>query len=548
MKGIDFVLGLPRHGDSQERDDRIVKAVRDGLHAPLVYKPVTVKHRGLEARIWVMADALMVGEPGDYVRISMNADTAQRIAWEFGDYLPTTKICDAVWDAAEVKIAPETQGPPRYSYSDMDHPDRMMDYHKAVDRKIAEKNGFGKLIGNIGKHWVLTNKNTTSRAANYGWYVQSGGSVSASGKRMIQTLGTAHNGRHADYSQVLRLVKNEVEIDGKLYSFADVALDPELCGLVSSEGVLKSLYIPTAAAYKPADDQSYDGPDDRTPPDEPLRAEAPVRELVSTRLLYKGVAPGNDVGDWQRFLRVKADNRFGPVTQGATKEFQRSVGLVADGIVGPKTIAKANEVLRASREISVDVGSAVSPSAMLNLGAITFKQAKNYTWAQRKPSDIYWIVIHSMESSEKPTVAEAVANWFSGPDAPRASAHFNIDNDSIVQSVKVEQVAWHAPGANRHGIGLEHAGMAKQSRSDWFDEFSRAMLEKQSVPLCAYLCRMWGVPAEFVDRNGLRAGRKGVTTHHEVSQAFGKSTHWDPGPNFPMDWYLDRVRLALRES
>lgn len=535
MRGTEFVNSLPIHGTSQERDDRIVAAVKNGDHAPLNWRPVKVSARGLEATVFVMSDALMIGEPGDYVRVSMNADTAQRVAWELRAFLPTTKLCDDVWDAAEIQITPCTQGPP---YSEIDHPRRMLKYHQDVDKKVDALGSRGVLVGNVGKHWVLTNKNIGStKVRNYGWYTEGWGNISASGKRMIQTLGAAHNSRHVDYSQVVRLVKNEVEINGEMRTFEEVAVHPQLCHLVSSEGVLRSLRIPGTSV--PPTTEVYPQPGDDTPPDE---LAAPVqRELVYQRLLYRGVAPGVDVGAWQVFLRVHADNKFGPITEGATRQFQLAQGLLMDGIVGRQTINRANEMLEAAWRLRYSADGATA----FNIESVSVVPAKNYTWARRGVGDIKWIVLHSMESSEKPTVAEAVAQWFAGSDAPRASAHYCVDNDSIVQSVKPEYVAWHAPGANRHGIGIEHAGRARQTKEDWFDEFSREMLEQQSAPLCAFLCKQWGVPPRFVDREGLKAGHPGVTTHNEVSQAFGKSSHWDPGPGFPMDWYLRLVHTLM---
>lgn len=548
MRGTEFVRSLPDSGASQERDNAIVAAVVAGNVAPLSWAPLAVKRGGKEATIFVMRDAIKIGEPGDYVRISMNADAAQRVAWALKAYLPTTRICDSVWDAS-TQITPCIQGPPRYSYNDMDSPERMIDYHQQVERKVGTKGG---VIGNVGKHWVLTNANIGSqRVRNYGWYVERGWSVSASGKRMIQTLGAAHNSRHADYSQVVRLVKDEIVVEGVVKTFAEVALDPELAQLISSEGVLRKLYLPSAEKWKDEDSQQYkerpSDPSITVPPDSPeKRPSEPVERLVISRLLYRGCIPANDVGDWQAFVKVTTDNKFGPVTQGATFEFQATTkSLKVDGIVGPKTLAAANQQLEQSQEIASEITTPPSPAVQLDHSKISFKQARNYTWATRVPGDVIWIVIHSMESSEKPTVAEAVASWFAGTNAPRASAHYNVDNDSIVHSVKCEHVAWHAPGANRLGIGIEHAGRARQNHDDWFDEYSRAMLEKMSVPLCAYLCQQWDIPPRFVGREGLKEKTPGITTHHEVSQAFGKSNHWDPGPAFPVEWYLQQVGALL---
>lgn len=151
------------------------------------------------------------------------------------------------------------------------------------------------------------------------------------------------------------------------------------------------------------------------------------------------------------------------------------------------------------------------------------------------------IVLHSMEAPEKGTRAEACARYFANlPPTRKASAHYCVDSDSIVQCVPHDRVAYHAPGANARGIGIEHAGYARQSRAEWLDDFGVAMLTR-SAALTATLCKRWSIRAAFVDAVGLLAGHRGITTHAEVSRAFKRSTHWDPGPHFPMDWYIARV-------
>ena len=62
--------------------------------------------------------------------------------------------------------------------------------------------------------------------------------------------------------------------------------------------------------------------------------------------LKKG-SEGERVENWQKFLNwyegygLKVDKKFGTLTKEATRDFQRDHGLVDDGVVGPKTIAKA---------------------------------------------------------------------------------------------------------------------------------------------------------------------------------------------------------------
>jgi N-acetylmuramoyl-L-alanine amidase-like protein len=172
---------------------------------------------------------------------------------------------------------------------------------------------------------------------------------------------------------------------------------------------------------------------------------------------------------------------------------------------------------------------------------IPFLQAKYYT--QTNGRKLSHVVLHSMESQEKPDTAETVAKWFAGAGAPRASAHYCVDSDSAVQCVRDKDVAWHAPGLNSSSIGIEHAGRAGQSASEWDDPYSRAMLAV-SARLVAGLCAKYGIPVEYVPARELVNGKKGITTHAEVSRAWGRSSHWDPGPNFPMVPYLNSIRAA----
>src|SRR5580765_5605799 len=129
------------------------------------------------------------------------------------------------------------------------------------------------------------------------------------------------------------------------------------------------------------------------------------------------------------------------------------------------------------------------------VATIAFIQARNYTKGRTHNIDL--LVIHTMESPEKPDTAEAVANWFAGATAPQASAHYCIDNNSIVQCDKDTDVAWHAPGANHNGLGFEHAGRAAQSAADWSDDYSDTML-RLSAELIARKCTEYGIPAVFL--------------------------------------------------
>ena len=171
-----------------------------------------------------------------------------------------------------------------------------------------------------------------------------------------------------------------------------------------------------------------------------------------------------------------------------------------------------------------------------------FIEARHYTRGRESPIDV--LVVHAMEAAEKPYTAEAVARWFAGPDAPRASCHYCIDVNSIVACVRDEDVAWHAPGANHNGLGFEHAGYSAQTGADWDDGYSRLMLAR-SARLVASKCGQYGIPPVWLFPADLLAGRRGITSHWNVTRAFQRSDHTDPGPGFPAERYVRAVRRVL---
>lgn len=172
--------------------------------------------------------------------------------------------------------------------------------------------------------------------------------------------------------------------------------------------------------------------------------------------------------------------------------------------------------------------------------ATSFRQARNYY--KGRAAKVRLIVIHDMEAAEKATTAENIAAYFAGPQAPVASAHYNVDNDSIAQSVHETDTAFHAPGMNADGIGIEHAGYARQTRTDWLDAYSTAML-KRSAQLTADIATRYGIPIVHLTNDQLRAGAKGFVGHYQGSQVY-RGSHTDPGNGFPWDVYLQWVREA----
>lgn len=176
---------------------------------------------------------------------------------------------------------------------------------------------------------------------------------------------------------------------------------------------------------------------------------------------------------------------------------------------------------------------------------LNFVQAAGYSKG-RPDGPPLWIVIHDMEAGESSDRAESTAVYFaSGAGGRQVSSHYCADNNSIIQCVKLADVAWtvgNRPGNNR-GINWELAGFARQTRAEWLDPFGRAMLGRMAPYVVADAAK-YGIPIRRCTVDDLKAFRPGITSHNDLRLAFGQTTHTDPGPNFPWDVFLQIIEEA----
>lgn len=167
--------------------------------------------------------------------------------------------------------------------------------------------------------------------------------------------------------------------------------------------------------------------------------------------------------------------------------------------------------------------------------------AKNYRKGRIAPIRV--VVIHDMEAPEGPLTAENVARYFRDSGVV-ASAHICVDNNSAVRCVPDSATAYAAPGANADGLQVEIAGYARQTRTQWLDDYSKAALKQAAIVTAAW-CEKYNLPAVRLTRAELKAGRRGITSHVDVSAVYKQSDHSDPGPNFPWDYLLAEVKTAM---
>jgi hypothetical protein len=492
------------NGPSLERERAILDIVRAGKHDPITWCPVRVDARGHSATIYVTSDALKIGG----VRYGVSAYTQQLIADLLDASLPTSKVCDVSFDHADVRVPPCLQKADAL----MGTTAVMEAYSRQVDEKIAGRTGLARVVC---KDWILNDRILAQPgcAANYGFYDARAPYTSHSGHRMWQTVGTRHGAGsatvlgHSDYSQCMTFVRNDMLVDGQPMRFADVLGHAEFAWLISEDGVMRVRRMPGVPHESAATAA------------EPPPVSTPIGNII-TPVLRRG-SSGLAVSRWQTVLGVTADGSFGPKTEAATKAWQAAHGLTADGIVGAKSWASAASPV-----------TVVAPVAVLAGYPVIL--AKNFHRGRTSP--VRAIVLHSTESSSGPGSARAVAAWFAGAQAPMASSHFVVDSSATIRCVADEDVAFAAPGLNDDGIQIEICGRANYRASEW-----PVATVSRVADLVAELLKKYSLPADVLMAAVLVAGKRGITTHLEVSRAYKRSTHTDPGPGWPMAEMLKMV-------
>src|SRR3989449_679820 len=209
----------------------------------------------------------------------------------------------------------------------------------------------------------------------------------------------------------------------------------------------------------------------------------------------------------------------------------QAVRLTGDPALQPDTAAIGRLHLQESRpgpaECPEDLDCDVVPAAHAQTDPAGKTAYGNYDTADR-PDDgntIRTIVIHDTEVPYDTTL-QAFQNPATG-----GSSHYVVRSSDghVTQAVPTRDIAWHAGNwyVNAHAIGIEHEGFAVEGAT-WYTE----VLYRSSARLVRYLAGRFDIPLD----------REHVIGHDEVSgptQDQVAGMHWDPGPFWDWDHYME---------
>lgn len=149
-----------------------------------------------------------------------------------------------------------------------------------------------------------------------------------------------------------------------------------------------------------------------------------------------------------------------------------------------------------------------------------------------------YIAIHNTSNDASPANEASYAK----NRTDSVSSHFYADANTVVQSLDTAYDAWHAGSSwgNQKAIAFELVGTNGSSDAYWRKVIDRV------APIIAKVCQVHGIPVQSLtvaQAKGKILG--GFVTHDDMRQAWGGTTHTDPGPNFPESYLIERVKAAM---
>lgn len=182
---------------------------------------------------YVIPDYLALGCDSDYFLCPMTPLLAQRISDYIGYTLPTRKMVNDIWQAATVKMTPQSI-PPSAQMTTVPVFAKHDSMVWAQRQPLISAHPLGELVAGDKKDVVISNQiygnPAPGRVAIYGWHYQNG--------TPIQPLYVGHEETYADYSHGIRLVKNEILVDGCMTTVQNILQSSTLNTLLSDEGVI----------------------------------------------------------------------------------------------------------------------------------------------------------------------------------------------------------------------------------------------------------------------------------------------------------------------
>lgn len=165
--------------------------------------------------------------------------------------------------------------------------------------------------------------------------------------------------------------------------------------------------------------------------------------------------------------------------------------------------------------------------------------SQRFQFGQPRPTaKIRNIFIHTTENPFTST-AEGVANYQISSES--GSYHVLVDQSKRLICNTDDWLTWSTGNyGNDIGLHLSFVAYAASTRAQWLEQEEKFGTISRAAEQVAAWAKKYSIPLVEVDGAGLRAGRRGVSTHN-AARVWGNTDHTDPGSGFPMDVLLAKA-------
>lgn len=358
-----------------ERDRLALSYIRAGNVPSWTWnwRPIRVKAmvdgRAHQLEYLVMPDYLALGTDDDFFWVPLLPATVQAIADMRGAVPMTTRMVDEAFGHADSRLVPQPVSPNTGSVQDWAK-------HSIMVQKQMQAAGIvpGMLVDGHKKTIVVGPDLDGSRVAIYGWHDESGKYTKGRINAPIQGYNPKdHDDKYTDYSHGTRLAKANGYLNGTEISLREIATDPKLHVLLSSQGPF-DLHFPNSGKFAQASTVSTtsDGGD--------LAATVSKMATEATSAWEKG----DDIRAAQLTLRALGynlgnsgpnkdgvDGVAGPVFRAALLKFQAKEAIMPTGTLDSATkdaLKKRADELRKQKMISTAKKAGVVAAILAVIG------------------------------------------------------------------------------------------------------------------------------------------------------------------------------------
>lgn len=317
---------------------------------------------------YVIPDYLALGCDTDYFLCPMTPILGQIIADTLNCSLPTRKMVNQIWAISTVKMNPQTI-PPSPQMTTVP----VFAQHNASvwtqRQTFFPAKPLGNLVSGDKKDVIISNYIYTypapRRVVIYGWHYPTSGN--------IQPMYAGHEDTYADYSHGIRLVQNEVYVDGDTMTVQDILTSSTLYSLLSDEGVIAIPNYPDTSLSNP-------------PPAPTVPKSFCILNENSTSVRIK-ITPDSNVDSYKVYTSSDGLSFTGPTTYSSTN-FVVS-GLTTNTITYFKIAAANTTGTSATSEILSAVPSSNNHTTLIVNGFDRASTGNTYNFIRQHGKAIF---------------------------------------------------------------------------------------------------------------------------------------------------------------